>query len=299
MAEVQLWNPSYLFVGSALHVWTAVRMNQKRSFWITMLHVLAVGAAAQMHLSALILFLMSLYLFYRGVLRVHWGGVVIAVSIWLLSLLPYFLLIIEHPDLINQDIEGKDYFVGRGLVYVYPVLKTILYWFRLGSTFFSKQLMFLSHFDWLESLGWLQSVVEFVWRALLIAIGLTTLWFSVLANRYLWQKIKHRLVRKAGPVQSTQELLMIYTFSGFLSLLICGIISPISFLWWHVLIIYHSAVLPVMFFVYDRLAVHPKKYMIGFSSLAVYFVAVNLVSAHGSGRYSYEHMLTTLYYTLP
>ena len=299
LSEVRLWNPSYLFFLSAVHLWTVVRMHQTRSLWVTMIHVLAVGAAAQLHLSALILFFMSVYLYYRGVVCVHWGGVIIAILIWLVSLIPYFLFVIDSPSPIYTDIEGKDYFFGRGLLFVYPLLKTILYWFRFGSTFFSKQLIILSNFDWLSGYGGLQSFVEIIWKTVLISVGVVSVWFSVIVNKFLWSRIKDKLVRNAGPVQSINELLMIYVFAGFLSLIICGAISPISFSWWHVLIIFHCAILPVVFFTARNLPAHAGKIKYGFGLLAVFFIAVNLVSAHGSGRYSYAHVLTEYQYSLP
>ncbi|MDH3376760.1 MAG: 3-deoxy-D-manno-octulosonic acid transferase [Gammaproteobacteria bacterium] len=299
LSEVHLWNPSYLFFLSAVHLWTVVRMHQTRSLWVTMIHVLAVGAAAQLHLSALILFFMSLYLYYRGVVRVHWGGVIIAVLIWLASLVPYFLSVLENPGRIYTTIEGEDYFLGRGLVFVYPFLKTILYWIRLGSTFFSRQLVFLSNFGWLSDYGGLQSFVEIVWKTVLVSAGVVSVWFSVIVNKFLWGRIKNKLVRKAGPVQSINELLMIYAFAGFASLIICGAISPISFSWWHVLIIFHCAILPVVFFTARKFSAHASKFKYGFGFLAAFFIAVNLVSAHGSGRYSYAHVLTEYQYSLP
>jgi len=299
LAEVHLWNPSYLFFFSALHLWTVVRMNQTHSFWFTTVHVFAVGAAAQMHFSALILLFMSLYLFYRGVIRVHWGGVVAVILVWSASLIPYLAPITDNTSLINNSIEEKDYFLGRGLVYVYPFLKTILYWFRFDSTFFSKQLMFLSHFDWLSAYGGLQSSLQIVWRTILISLGVITIGFSIIVNRILWTRIKDSLGRNAGPVRSIQELLMIYTFSGFLSLVICGIITPISLLWWHVLIIYHTAILPMVFFTAQNFATHSGKFKLGYGCVAGYFLAVNLVSAHGSGRYSYVHIFSEFQYSLP
>ena len=301
VAATQYWNPSYLFFFSALHLWTALRMSRGRSFWITALHVLSVGAAAQLHFSSIILFIISLYLFYRDIIKVHWWGVAAAILIWVLSVVPYFVAALENPIIAYNSgmAQEQDAYIGRSLVYVYPALKAIAYWFRMGSTLFSKQLIVLSNFDWIGLSGWLQSAVETTWRTLLIASAVVTIGISLAANLFLWGKIKSRWRRAAGLLQSPEEMLMLYTFSGFFGLLICGILSPITLAWWHLLILLHCAILPIVFLVTNRFDQHPGKIKTAFGILAAFFIVVNLVSAHGSGRHGNEHVLTEYQYRLP
>jgi len=301
VAETQYWNPSYLFFFSALHLWTAFGMSRDRSFWLTALHVLSVGAAAQMHFSSILLFFISLYLFYRNIIKVQWWGVAAATLIWVLSVVPYIAAALDNPEIAyNTAIaEEQDAYIGRSAVHVYPALKAIAYWFRMGSTLFSKQLLELSNFDWIGLSGWLRPAVEFAWRALLFAMAVVTIGITLLANKLLWDKIKPRWRRAAGLLQSPAELLMLYTFSGFFALLIIGILSPITFAWWHTLILFHCAILPIVFLVTDRFGQYPGKIKSVFGILAAFFVIVNLVSAYGSGRHGIDHVLTEYRYQLP
>ncbi|MGL4715658.1 MAG: 3-deoxy-D-manno-octulosonic acid transferase, partial [Aeromonas sp.] len=47
--ESLLYNPSYLFLFSAMHCWSAWHMRERASFWHTIVHLLAIGMAMQLH----------------------------------------------------------------------------------------------------------------------------------------------------------------------------------------------------------------------------------------------------------
>ena len=70
-----LYNPSYLFFFSALHLWSAYKQREKSSFFYSLLHVMAIGLALQFHYSWIVLALISLYLLYRKMVKVNWYGV--------------------------------------------------------------------------------------------------------------------------------------------------------------------------------------------------------------------------------
>jgi signal transduction histidine kinase len=74
--ENTLWNPSYLSFFTAVHFWAAFHMQQKKSFWYSFLHLLAIGMAVQLHYSWPILAVISSFLFYRGIIKIHWLGLV-------------------------------------------------------------------------------------------------------------------------------------------------------------------------------------------------------------------------------
>ncbi len=122
--QSELYNPGYLFLFSALHLWTSQKM-QKKSFWLTLVHVLTIGFFFQVHFSFLILAFVSLILFITGQLKVSWKGFFLGVALVGLSLLPYILERFFAPELIEKQIDftKSDAFFGRNAVLVYPVLK--------------------------------------------------------------------------------------------------------------------------------------------------------------------------------
>ena len=66
-----LYNPSYLFFFSALHLWTAFKLKEEKSFIYSFLHVLSIGMAMQLHYSWIILAIMSAVLLYKNTVKVN------------------------------------------------------------------------------------------------------------------------------------------------------------------------------------------------------------------------------------
>ncbi len=121
-----LWNPNYLLLAGAVHLWTAWRLKERPRFWLSFLHVLALGLAMQIHVACLMLVIASLLLWWRRYLRLHLGGAVVAGLVVAATLVPWALEVIAEPGFLPAG-EG---FPGRGLLTVHPVLKGLAHWLR-------------------------------------------------------------------------------------------------------------------------------------------------------------------------
>ena len=86
-----LYNPAYLFFCSALHFYTAFHLRQKSNFWLTFGHGVSIGLVMQLHYSWPLLVMVSGYLLVRGVMKIDYRAVALAVVVLAASFVPYAL----------------------------------------------------------------------------------------------------------------------------------------------------------------------------------------------------------------
>ncbi|MFT5721042.1 MAG: hypothetical protein ACI9W6_001351, partial [Motiliproteus sp.] len=218
MFENLLYNPSYLFFAAALHLWTAFELRNRPSFGYTVLHILAIGFAMQLHYSWPVLAVISTLLFYRKLIHISWWGLFSGLALILISLVPYLL---EYQN--NQSLSREsDRYIGYGAVHVYPVIKGVLYWLRYGSLLFSKKLIGGAEFDWLSNSEMIKNIVRYSWQGLLYSVGAATLILSARINYQAWNKIKGQLRRPVGPSavcskesskETAEHWLLLYAFA--------------------------------------------------------------------------------------
>ncbi|MBA1433144.1 MAG: 3-deoxy-D-manno-octulosonic acid transferase [Epsilonproteobacteria bacterium] len=275
-----LYNPSYLFFFSALHFWSAYKQREQSSFWYSFLHMLAIGLALQFHYSWIILSIISLYLVYRNIVKVNWFGVAFGVVVIGISLIPY-LQAVMHNSSITKHADDTGRYIGWGGVHVYPVLKSFIYWLRYGSFFFPNKLIMSANFDWISSTHMVQLIFTYLYKALVIAVGVVTLYFSYKANRLLYDRLKGRVfVRKAS--SSKEEWLLLYVFGALLGVFISSILSPIIFSYWHLIIIFPFAIMPFLIYFKPYSQNYLKRFVLFTLS---YFLLINIMGAIDSRKY--------------
>ncbi|MFT6914272.1 MAG: hypothetical protein ACJAWL_000560 [Motiliproteus sp.] len=296
MFENLLYNPSYLFFAAALHLWTAFELRSRPSFRYTLLHILAIGFAMQLHYSWPVLAVVSTLLFYRKLIHISWLGLLSGFALILASLIPYLLEYQDNPSLSRES----DRYIGYGAVHVYPVVKAVLYWLRYGSLLFSKKLIGGAEFDWLTDSEMIRNMVRYSWQALLYSVGAATLILSARINYQAWHKIKGRLRRPAGrstvsstvcstvcSTETAEHWLLLYAFAALIGILIAAALSPITFSYWHLIIALPAALLPLLAKAQEWLATRSPRRELLLLGLFGYLLIVNLVAAHDSQKYSY------------
>ncbi|WP_234494994.1 3-deoxy-D-manno-octulosonic acid transferase [Vibrio maritimus] len=236
-----LYNPSYLCLFAAMHLWSASKMRNHKSFGYTFVHVLSIGLAMQLHYSWPILAVISCYLFYRQMGQISWVGAVSAIAVLLLSLVPYF-----QEYAVNDDIKREsDRYIGYGIVHVYPVLKAVLYWLRYGSMLFSNKVIAYGEFDWLTQIEWIKLSALSLWKALVFVVGAITVVVSAKFNWTWWKRVKPICLRGKGELDN-QQWIELYVFGAIVGVLISASLSPITFSYWHLIMVYPFAILPIL-----------------------------------------------------
>ncbi|ADN09600.1 hypothetical protein [Sulfurimonas autotrophica] len=277
-----LYNPSYLFFFSALHIWSAYKQREKSSFVYSLLHVTAIGLALQFHYSWIILSLISLYLLYRKMVKVNWYGVFFGALIVGISLIPYLQAVMQNSAIAHHSDDTGRY-IGWGGVHVYPVLKSFIYWLRYGSFFFPNKLITSAHFDWLGASHGVQMIFVYVYKAIVFSIGVVSIYFSYKANMYFYTLVKGKLFTRNALIETKQEWLLLYVFGALIGVFISSILSPIIFSYWHLIIVFPFALMPVVIYLKDYAQAYMPKLLIG---IVLYFVFINIMGAIDSRKYS-------------
>ncbi len=287
--ESLLYNPSYLFLFSAMHCWSAWHMRERASFWHMIVHLLAIGMAMQLHYSWPLLAVMSTYLFWRRILKVSWSGVVVAALLIGASLIPYAMEVMSNSHITqNVDPEARQRYIGWGLVHVYPVLKSLLYWLRYGSWLFASKLVNDTQFIWLAGHEYLQMAAIWLWRIVIYGVGSATVLLAAKANWQLWRELKPRLLRSDRAPVDGESWLGLYALAAVLAVLVSAALSPIIFNYWHLMLIFPYALFPILLLLVRWSRRYPQWVGKGLLAATLFCTAVNLIAASDSTKFSYQ-----------
>ncbi|GDY27276.1 hypothetical protein AHAT_31660 [Agarivorans sp. Toyoura001] len=281
-----MYNPAYLCFFAALHCWTAFKMRQQSSFICSFLHVLAIGLTMQLHYCWPILAVMSAYLYYRGIIKVNWWGLIAGGVAVLASLVPYFIEMQQNSDIQSQR---SDRYLAWGMVHVYPVLKAALYWLRYSSFLFTNRIIVDANFLWLTDIEWIRALINYLWQALLYTVGGFTVIAAWAVNRKAWRVIKPHWRSRNNVAYSPADWLIHYAFSAFVGIIISAMLSPIVFSYWHLIITFGFALFPVLYYAEHWQTKRPERLAKVSCLVAGYFILVNLVASHDSNKFSHTH----------
>ncbi len=291
--QAELYNPAYLFLFGALHFWSAMKMD-KADWKVTFLHAISVGVCVQVHYSAIILAFASLFLFYKGRLKVHWWGFFSAVALVLLSLVPWLMETIHQPQygVKLTDTPRSSVFFGKNALLVYPVLKAMIYWIRFGSTYYARHIFSEIRFDWITS-GYMQSLISGIYHSMKYVFALITFIWS---SKWMFQCFKkngsgfHLRPEKNIFFPSLQDKVIDYGFYLFLAMILAAGLSPVEFNHWHFIVCFpYVSVLTVLGLqklFETRSLLFRKRLMY---SIFIFFLVQNIFGGLGSRTHSYKN----------
>jgi hypothetical protein len=236
-----LWNPNYLFLFGALHLTTSLAQRDRPRFWQSFLHVLALGVAFQIHASFLLLAVASALLWWRRYLRVHWTGAILGGLLAAIPLVPWVIDLIHSPAILTDADKG---FLGRGLVYVFPLLRGLVFWLRYSSLTLSGKMAAFDFGDFLDpALG--ASLGLWVSRILTVLLPLSML-LPLGGNLWLWRKAGRRWKRPLPPEATDRAWLKGYALWNFVAAVIVFSLSPTTIMMWQGLILLQAAIIPLL-----------------------------------------------------
>jgi hypothetical protein len=235
-----LWNPNYLFLFGALHLWACLEQRERARFGPSFLLGAGLVLACQIHASFLLLAVASALLWLRGFFKPHWTGGILGAALAALPLIPWARELLTQPAILTEADKG---FLGRGLLYVFPLVRGLLYWLRYSSLYLSEKMLRFDFGDFLAAdLG--ARLGRGVSRATGALLPLTAL-LPLLANVRLWRRSR-RWRRKLPGGASGRVWLQGYVLWTFLAAVVVFSFSPTTIMMWQALIVLHAAVLPLV-----------------------------------------------------
>ena len=235
-----LWNPSYLFLAGAAHLATVWAQRERASFGASFAHALALGIAAQLHPSAMILVFASAFLLWRRYWRVHWAGFVLGGALASLTLIPWLAAVRADPTLLP----GGKGFPFRGLVLVQPMLRGVGYWLRYPTFLITAK---MERPDFTGALGPAADAVLAPALNILRELAGWLLLPVVLAISALVWRRRFALVRRPlGARAGGRTWLVGYSLWTAVAALLSFAASPTTVMGWQGLIALHAAVLTIV-----------------------------------------------------
>ena len=235
-----LWNPSYLFLFGAVHLWSCHGQRETPRFWMTFLQAVSLVLAFQVHASFLLLAMASLLLWLRGYFKVHWPAAVAGGVLAALPLVPWALELRAHPALVTEAQHG---FLGRGLLLVLPGLRGVGFWLRYPSLGIPDK---VARFDFGPLVGgtdpWLGPALFWLVKTVFALTAVLPLFAAI----WFWRRNRHRWRRRVPAAASGRVWLHGYVLWCFLGSVLVFALAPTTVMYWQVVLLFHAAVLPLV-----------------------------------------------------
>lgn len=233
-----IWEPNLLLLPAAAHLWGCWASRDSARRLPSFVLGLACVLTPQIHPSALFLLALTALLLSRRALRLSWVYFAAGVLAGATPLIPAALSLFRGGGLSFSSAEG---FLGRGFLYVQPLIRTFFFWFRLGSLSVGR-MRFTSDCASCVRASIGGEPQDAFWCRLVLVVGVLAAVSVVLPIVAGWSWLRDS--RK--PDQGTPEAWMrSYSTNALWALLIAGGLSPITLQTWHVVIALPAACLPV------------------------------------------------------
>jgi hypothetical protein len=267
--EVFVWNAAFLFTISAFYLLSLDLFLRHKQFSGTLIQGLSVIVCFQVHNSFFYLVVLSLLLWWKGPIKPNWTAFFICLLVFITSLLPTLYVIHQHPEIMEVHRSGDSY-LFRNLIHIGEGIKGLLYWFRYPSLYFGSTTF--------NTLPFTSSALTWLWTATRWAgVGISVLFVLFSNITFFKEKNDYSFIHKL-------------TTYSFISLLITTFISPASFNYWHLYLIYPFAIMPVA----TQLSKYKNLSRI-IIPLGIYFFVFVLISSYGSAEHSINGNLSSEY----
>lgn len=276
-----LWNPNYLFLFGALHLWSARRLQRRGDAWASFVHGLAPVLAFQLHASGALLFGASFILYIRRCLFPAWRALIGGALIAAIPLVPWAIEVQRHASIATI----QNGFPGRGLVLVYPVVRGVIYLLRYASLHVVQD---MSTLDFVGALGPVSdAIVRWGLWFVIVVIGPLTVLLALLPWLQLFRTERRRPWRCPQPsTMDGRDWLRTYLVSCFLGAVLIFALDPTTPMHWQGLVLFHVAVLAPVLWLGDLSRSHrARPVMIGVGVFAGLGLLLTLGMSFGSNRY--------------
>lgn len=294
-----LWEPAYLVLPAAVHLWASWRLRENARFIPSAVLAATLLLTFQIHMSAMLLLVLTAILVARRLVRLSWAGAAAGAVAGAIPLAPTLRAALAGtlPPLMPTD----GYF-GYGLVKIYPVLRGLAYWFRLGSPDIGRRLAQVVFLDpaWAGADAWRTGVRVAV--LVLAWLAMASVALAVVAS---WSWLRQGRGSAAGSAAGTtgtgtgatgttggdrasdpgRQWLRRYSLAAFAALLAAAALSPVTVQGWHVLVALPAACLPVSFWLADHWA--SRRLVVRCVVVAFLLLRIPVIAVIGLGHEAY------------
>lgn len=298
--QTVLYDQAYLLLGSVLMLNALVhlrsgegngrsRNNRSGVFNLgrciyTFILVFAMGFCFQLQFSWPLLALIVIFMWLRRDIKLSYIGLVLGCGLMVWLLLPYVKTVMINPTLLtNPDPESQGHYLGYGAVHVYPLLWSLLYWFRFGSLFVMEQSVYSGLSD---GMSWGFMLVHYAWLGFAFLAGGLTLLYALYGNYFVITRF--RVSNSSERLRFVRGL----TISSMWAVILVAAISPMVLNFGQLSLILPLALLPVLAF----MSVRPLGLKLYFWVAVIFFALANGIGSSNSEKFDYHQQFNASVY---
>ncbi len=254
-----------------------------RHFFYTFCLMIGIGVSLQISYVSVAFIFLTVLLYLRRLIIFSWLGCLAGILVIAGSLTPFIDEISANPELSSQFFNDDKYHVGFGITYVYPFLKTIVDWLRLGSTIFSRYLV-IGFDPGIFTTEPMKTVFYYVWLVIVYAVGSVTFLFNFGANVIILHQVKGKIFSLQHIYEKNNFLVLLCCFS-FISVMLTSALLPVSFPTLTLSVFLPFALLPVLLIIERHQGLKVRNHMVLLVGMAVFLIAVNICGATSSDHF--------------
>ncbi len=282
-----LWEPSYLYLSVAGHLWLCDRLQQKKNpAWSLALGVLVI-LTMQIHASFVVLVVATVLMRAWRLIRIHYPAMLLGVCVGALTLIPAIIALVTGD---SPRIAPQDGFPGRGFIVFFPLLKGISYWLRLPSLdagSITKGLVFLKE-EWIAGrplgphLAWSVRILQ--------VLGYCSIGVCAYA---VYQFI--RQLSRGGLIAGIRDhWLFGYCFLMLVSTIVSAGLSPVTVQSWHVVLALPAACVSVAWGLAGLAKRHARLGLVIVCLMILLRIPLGIVIGTGHTRYRVRPVSETI-----
>ncbi len=222
------WEPAFVFLPAALHMLLCYRQRDRRHFLESTLLALVLAVSFQIHASSFILLVSFVWLWVTRRVKVHWAGLLTGIVVACLFYLPTIQWVLSSPT--DTGLPQTHQGVLAGML---SLLKGTTFWLRMSTPDLGERLSQAGGFYGGDQL----------FMALRVLLGLLVLPSAL----FTW-----RMIRTPDHASPGSSWLRLYSLACLGSTLVASLVSPASVQTWHVVIVLHAALIPLVLFLRHR-----------------------------------------------
>ena len=265
-----LWEPAYVFLPAALHLFCAYRLRERPHAGWSLLLGLLLSATLQLHGSFLVLVLLTAVLVARKLIRIDWRGAVLGLAAGSLTLVPTLQAFAAGALPPLAPTSSVDY--PRVILGVLNGLRGAGRFLRLASLDIGRRLREVVWFDapaGETGVAFGSALVTLIWAAGIVSLPL------VLYAGWRWFRRDPSFDPPDNPRRAkAADWFRAYALWCLAALCAAAALSPVVLQGWHVLIAFHAACLPVAAWLSDSF----RRRATAWRAAALTFVAVEVAA---------------------
>ncbi len=278
-----LWEPAYVFLPAALHLASTYRLRDRRHLGWSALLAATLVVTLQLHASFAVLAIATGVLAARRLIRIDWTGAILGALGGGLTLVPTALALRAGtlPRIVPGDIEAWSPVVGGAL----NVLKSVVYWLRLGSSDIGRRMRQTAYIDpsVADATGWTPLASGLT--ALIIIVSTASVLVALLTSWRYFRRHPSLDVAIEAEQEPATRWFRSYAWCCLVALCAAAAMSPVPLQGWHVVIVFHAACLPVAAWLRAAFWGKSSRLRALATSLIILEVIVVLVLAFGHPMY--------------